>query len=161
MRLFLTVQRNKCEFTPPGFPSRRAGNYLAEDAAKCDQYVSGDAALGAHPELHARLYPTAGDHPGCRTYYALVCRTTLGAYLRTTTVVSRGCVDLDSGTPVFPAHADGRPNTRELAPIPAISPPAPYHGLVVENRAPIRFREFIVFHGEYAYPEYLLAYKRV
>ena len=85
----------------------------------------------------------------------LVCRTTLGAYLRTTTFVDHGCVSLDSGAPVFPA------NKRELAPIAGLSPPAHHHGLVVENRAPIRFREFIVFHGEYVYPEYLLAYRRI
>ena len=58
------------------------------------------------------------------------------------------------GAPVFPA------NPRELARIAGLAPPAHHHGLVVENQGGIRFREFLVFHGEYAYPEYLLAYKR-
>ncbi len=52
-------------------------------------------------------------------------------------------------------------NTREVAPIPGTSPPSPHHGVVVENHGGIRFREFVTFHGEYAYPEYLLAYTRV
>ena len=60
-----------------------------------------------------------------------------------------------------PRRGRGGLNTKELGPIPSISLPAPHHGLVVENHAPIRFREFIVFHGEYVYPEYLLAYRRV
>jgi len=134
------------------------GNYLAEDAGKCDQYVTNDPAFGAEPELHKRLYPGgAAEHPG-KVYYVLVCRTTLGAYLRTRTWVSAagGCVSLDTGARVFPA------NNRELSLIPGVSPPAHHHGLVVEKGGPsgIRFREFLVFHGEYAYPEYLLAYRR-
>ena len=135
--------------------------------------MSGDAALGAHPELHARLYPTAptvdpaGGHPGGRVYYAFVCRATLGAYARTATFVRNGATSLDGAAglkngvgSVFPPDGYGGLNTKELGPIPSISPPAPHHGLVVENRALIRFREILVFHGEYAYPEYLLAYRR-
>ena len=112
-----------------------------------------DAAFNAQPELHARLYPTAAGHPQA-VYYVLVCRATLGALVRTATPAP-GCVGLDTGAPVFPV------NTRELAPIPGLSPPTHHHGLVFDPpRDATRFREFILFHGEYAYPEYLLAYHR-
>ncbi len=130
------------------------GNYLAEDAGKCDQYVLGDGAFGSQPELHKRLYRNSADHPG-RVYYMLVCRTTMGAYLRTVNFKGSGCVSLDNPpVKVFPV------NERELANIRDLTPPAPHHGLVIETSGGFRFREFIVFHGEYAYPEYLLAFKR-
>ena len=62
---------------------------MAEDAGKCDQYVAGDGAFGGRLEgLHQRLYGAAQDHPG-RVYYLLVCRTTMGSYLRTATPVPR------------------------------------------------------------------------
>ena len=37
-----------------------------------------------------------------------------------------------------------------------------YHSLIVERDQGLRYREFILFHGEYVYPEYLLllAYRR-
>jgi len=121
------------------------GNYLAEDAAKCDQYVTSDAAFGGDlEELHERLYPGGqAEHPD-KVYYLLLCRTTLGVCLRTRTFVRNGCVSLDTGSKVFPS------STRELALIAGVSPPVHHHGLVVENGGPagIRFREFAVFHGE-------------
>ena len=138
-----------------------AGNYLAEDAAKCDQYVSGDAALGAHPELHAS---TPGGGSTTRSCAARPWGPTLAPRPSSGTARRASTGPRASGTGSarsFPPDGHGGLNTKELAPIPAISPPAPHHGLVVENRDPIRFREFLVFHGEYAYPEYLLAYKRV
>lgn len=50
---------------------------------------------------------------------------------------------------------------RELAPIPNVQPPIPYHSLIAEKgRGLVRYREFILFHGEYVLPEFLLAYHR-
>lgn len=64
------------------------GIYLAEDAAKCDQYVrSADRAWkpadepALHP-LHDILYETAGEHPG-DVHYLFLCRVVLGYTLRT------------------------------------------------------------------------------
>jgi hypothetical protein len=48
----------------------------------------------------------------------------------------------------------------ELVVVPSTS--TNYHSLVVETGGSIqRFREFVVFHGEYVYPEFVVAYKRV
>ena len=36
-----------------------------------------------------------------------------------------------------------------------------HHSLIAELGSSIgRFREFVLFHGEYVYPEYLIAYQR-
>jgi hypothetical protein len=49
---------------------------------------------------------------------------------------------------------------RELVPIPGF-PRLRYHSLLAETGESIkRFREFVVFHGNYVYPEYVVAYKR-
>ena len=61
---------------------------------------------------------------------------------------------METGEPLFP-HT-----FRELAHIPNVSPPMNYHSLIVERDRGLRHREFILFHGEYVYPEYLLAYRR-
>ena len=64
---------------------------------------------------------------------------------------------MDTGRPVFPQNI-----RRELAAIPRVSPPLHYHSLVVElGRSVTRYREFVLFHSERVYPEYLIAYQRV
>ena len=64
-------------------------------------------------------------------------------------------MQIDTGVPLFPV------GFRELATIPNVSPPTNYHSLVAELGLDIvRYREFIVFHGEYVCPQYLLAYHR-
>ena len=53
---------------------------------------------------------------------------------------------------------------RELVPLPGTEDgyPIHYHSLIVETGANImRFREFVVMHGDYVYPEYIVAYRRV
>ena len=145
------------------------GNYLAEDAGKNDQYVSHDPRGGAYPELHARIYSASAPHPDEKVYYLLVCRTTMGAFVRTTTKLTPGGVDarnlrsLDNPSEKIFPH-----NTRELGPIAGIKPSVLHHGLVVERedkdahpKSNLRYREFLVFHGDYAYPEYLIAYQRL
>ena len=50
---------------------------------------------------------------------------------------------------------------RELAAIPGVAPPTSYHSLVAElGKDIVRYREFVLFHGDYVCPEYLIAYHR-
>ena len=59
---------------------------------------------------------------------------------------------------------------RELVALPDIKQDEPihHHSLVVELNPPqayqgggvARFREFVTFHGEYTYPDFVVAYKR-
>ena len=52
---------------------------------------------------------------------------------------------------------------RELVPLPGTEETYPihYHSLVVETGMHVqRFREFVVMHGDYAYPEFIVAYRR-
>ena len=57
-------------------------------------------------------------------------------------------------------------NARELVKVPApekqrASAAVNYHSLVVETGGSVkRFREFVVFHREYVYPEFVVAYQR-
>ena len=60
------------------------GTYLAEDAAKIDQYLKQDTEWrGNKPDhelhnLHKKLYEVGVKH-AAHVYYALVCRAALGA----------------------------------------------------------------------------------
>jgi hypothetical protein len=132
------------------------GVYLAEDAAKTDQYGEPDRSFdstGSNSALHRRLYPQAGRHPGS-VFYVLVCRTPLGHPARTQQS-KQHAKHMDTGEKLFPI------SYRELAEIPNVQPPIFYHSLIAElGRAVIRYREFIIFHGERVCPEYLLAYQR-
>mmetsp|Transcript_72411 Transcript_72411/g.172572 ORF Transcript_72411/g.172572 Transcript_72411/m.172572 type:complete len:723 (+) Transcript_72411:107-2275(+) len=126
------------------------GNYFAEDAAKSDQYVTEDERQGAFPDLHNHLY-TSTVHPGS-VFYIFVCRAVLGHLCRTKDAKT----DLDSGATLWSSHL------RELSIIPGSSPSEPHHALLAEvGGAVMRFREFILFHGDRVYPEYLIAYQRV
>jgi hypothetical protein len=51
---------------------------------------------------------------------------------------------------------------RELDTVAGVSPPVHHHSLLAPDPTPpsVRYREFIVFHSDYIYPEYLLAYQR-
>lgn len=154
----LTILQNGCNmrFSTGNFGS---GTYLAEDAGKADQYVSRDT--GEDPlleELHTRLYRKDGklvSHPG-NVYYVLLVRNIMGYFVRT--LSGDGATkDMDWQEPVY-ATAD----KRELATIPNVVPPVHYHCLQVETGAAVkRYREFVQFHEQRTYPEYLLAYQRV
>lgn len=129
------------------------GTYFAEDAGKNDQYVKVDAQYQGS-DLHKRLYDSASDHPGS-VYYILACRVALGCHVRTHNFGNGAC-SVDDNMPVFPV------SFRELATVPNVSPPVHYHSLVADIiDVGYRYREFIVFHQEFIYPEYLLAYQRV
>ena len=134
------------------------GSYFADDAGKIDQYCVRDEQYVRGNDLHTRLYPSqAGGqrHPG-NVFYVLVCRVLRGHHLRTCAHGPKAN-SLDA-----PQHAVFPRSYRELTEVPGVTPPVQYHSLQVEKNGPIkwRFREFIIFHSEYAYPEYLLAYQR-
>ena len=131
------------------------GTYLAEDAGKNDQYVAVDAAYDGTSELHKRLYGHGVQHPG-KVFYLLVCRVALGHQVRTTQY-GRSAKSMDGGFPVFPI------SFRELSDVPGVSPPVRYHSLLADVMPPhgsMRYREYIVFHSELIYPEYVIAYQR-
>lgn len=129
--------------------------YFAEDAGKNDQYVQEDTDYEKDGEicsLHKRLYPDPREHPGF-VYYIIVCRVCLGFPVRT----QDGIVSMDDGSVVFPKHG----HQRELSSVAHVTPPVTYHSLIAETGEKVkRFREFILPHGEFIYPEYLLAYHR-
>lgn len=63
---------------------------------------------------------------------------------------------MDTRKPIFPNG-----NTRELSVVDGVSPPVFHHSLLAElGGALLRYREFVTFHGEYVYPEFLIAYQR-
>ena len=141
------------------------GIYFAEDAGKSDQYVQCDKCMGEFPELHKQLYTeTCSSHCG-KVQYILVCRVILGHHLRTfeRRQHHRSPTSIDDANgvlKVFPV------TPRELAQIPGTTG-VTHHSLLVESRASgfpqsdvDRFREIVIFHGDYCYPEYLLAYQR-
>jgi len=143
------------------------GTYLAEDAAKMDQYVISDKKDDAKMNhLHECLYTSQGmDHPG-KVYYAFACRTILGfpAFTKdgkTTSECIVGNAFLPSGQPVFAGSDE-----RELAAIPEVHPLIPYHSMVVEcgpaaqGYALQRHREFVITHATQILPEFLVAYRR-
>jgi len=134
-----------------------AGTYLAEDAGKTDQYVTKDAGFGqvdSLKELHRRLYHGGVSHP-TDVYYVFVVRTVMGRFVRS----QQGdpdATDMDHASRVYATE-----NRRELAPIPDVSPPTHYHGLLGELGPSLsRYREFVQFNAYRLFPEYLLAYHR-
>jgi hypothetical protein len=135
------------------------GNYFAEDAGKCDQYTKMDMQLNAGEALHKRLYSQDVPHPG-KVFYIFVCRVARGYHVRTEKMNPPSKIaeykSADTGQPVFPV------NDRELSPVLNIpSPPKIlHHSLLADVLKTMRYREFIVFHSDYIYPEYLLAYQR-
>ena len=58
------------------------GNYMAEDAGKNYQYVASDEKYGAFAELHSRIYSPSHCHSNEKLYYILVCRATMGSFVR-------------------------------------------------------------------------------
>jgi hypothetical protein len=131
------------------------GSYLAEDAGKNDQYTKLDLQYDGSSELHKRLYAQGARHHPGKVFYILVCRVALGHQVRTQQA-GRDATSTDTGRRVFPI------SFRELDTVAGVSPPVHHHSLRAPDPTPsqVRYREFIVFHSEYIYPEYLLAYQR-
>lgn len=158
------------------------GIYFGENVEKVDQYTGeSDRAHASECSaeekgqwmdvLHEELYLSADDHPG-DVCYILVCRVAMGYSIRTNSRVwnsatgsyEQQCVALDgegasANKLVFATNA-----MRELVPLPGFEEAYPihYHSLIVETGGNVvRFREFVVMHGDYIYPEYIVAYRRV
>lgn len=140
------------------------GIYFAEDCAKNDQYVIGDAPFGSHHELHNALFPAGGEFSFPKTpykaYYLILCRVIVGYAVNVTCTDSERRTMINNhhaGQPIFPDDGE-----RELANIPGIeNPPMRYHCLIAsKGGAIVRFREFCQFHGNRVYPEYLICYSR-
>ena len=129
------------------------GVYLAEDAGKTDQYVSADSAYDPSNELHKRLYDETMPHPE-DVFYVLVVRAALGFPVRTQHM-GEGATSMDNGAPIFPV------NYRELSAVPGVSPPIFHHSLIAElGEEIVRYREFVLFHSDYAHIDYVIAYHR-
>ena len=80
------------------------------------------------------------------------CRALLGCSIRT----QDGNTDLDC-----PGRSVWSSPKRELGAVAGSSPPVLHHSLVAETGGKIaRFREFVMYHGDRIYPEYLVAYQR-
>lgn len=126
------------------------GTYLAEDAAKIDQYLTKDPEWkGNAPEhelhgLHKKLYETGVKH-ATDVYYALVCRVALGALA----VTKDGKTCIKTGEPIF---TDGRREALKEG----------KGGLLAELGGKVtRFREFVIFDPAALSIHYLVALKRV
>lgn len=132
------------------------GSYLCEDASKADQYVEPDPKFNADSELHKRLFIACHERHEGNLCYLFVVRTTMGAFAMTQDGAS---IQGKPGQHVFALDGQSR---RELANIPGTNPPVTFHGLLV-NTGPnhTRFKEFVQFHGDRCYPEYLVAFRRV
>mmetsp|Transcript_17786 Transcript_17786/g.27487 ORF Transcript_17786/g.27487 Transcript_17786/m.27487 type:complete len:187 (-) Transcript_17786:560-1120(-) len=119
------------------------GTYFADDAGKSDQYVMPDQSYNQRDPLHG-LLGYHNDFPGT-VYYCFVTRVMLGCSKR----YNRGGV-----------FATGRES--ELEAIPESDPATPFHSLVVRKEVSgFRYDEYVIFHSDLTYPEYLLAYERV
>jgi serine/threonine protein kinase len=126
------------------------GSYFADDAGKIDQYVGEDQQYDGTSLLHQGLYSNSDSHPG-HVFYALVFRVTLGHSVHYADKKEECFNQIGENT-----------NRRELCNIPNTDPPTPYHSLFAEGtRVKYRFNEYVVFHSDLTYPEYLLAYQRV
>eukprot|EP00900_Chrysochromulina_parva_P004800 jgi/Chrpa1/14320/Chrysochromulina_OHIO_Genome00005617-RA len=144
------------------------GVYLAEDAGKTDQYVSPDSAYDPSSELHKWLYSETVPHPE-DVLYVLVVRAALGFPVRTQRTLDNSkkakhshdlragrVKSMDDGTPIFPV------NCRELPAVPGVTPPiCCHHSLIAElGQDIVRYREFVLFHGDYVHVDYVIAYHR-
>jgi len=140
------------------------GSYFAEDPAKHDRTIKGDTALGAHPELHRRLFPSGGEYRfpeyPFKCYYLILCRVLMGYTVRVKCVSAKKKEMYNIESPEDPIFATS--DQRELASIPGIeNPPMFYHSLVAELGGDVyRFRDICQFHASRVYPEYLIGFTR-
>jgi hypothetical protein len=142
------------------------GVYLAEDAGKTDQYVGLDSAYDPSSELHKLLYSETVPHP-VDVFYVLVVRAALGFPVRTQHTLDNSdeanthalraarVTSMDNGAPIFPV------NCRELSAVPGVMPTIYHHSLIAElGQDIVRYREFVLFHGDYVHIDYVIAYHR-
>eukprot|EP00435_Cladocopium_sp_Y103_P010788 s3559_g2.t2 len=125
------------------------GSYLAEDAAKVDQYLTKDPVWKGHaPEhelhsLHKKLYERGVKHAN-DVYYALVCRAALGEMV----------VTQDGETAVTGENIFKDPSRSALK-------GGKFSILAEVGKKVKRFREFVVFDPAALNIDFLVALKRV
>jgi hypothetical protein len=127
-----------------------AGSYFSDDAGKADQYVTGDKMYNAAKVLHQRLYSDSSGHPG-NIFYVFVVRVTLGHSVK----------HAEKGDQCFNPISKIGNTWRELANIP--NHDRPYNSLFAAAGAGntrYSYNEYVIFHSDQTYPEYLLAYHR-
>jgi hypothetical protein len=143
------------------------GTYLAEDAAKADQYCTVDAAFcgnnAALRPLHNKLYAKNVKHGG-DVFYALVCRAVLGAPASTRdgrTVLAAGGAGASDGGVGAGAGGASAASTRLFENAERRSLAGGAHALLAEKGDVItRFREVVVFNPAAIDVVYLVALKR-
>ena len=127
-----------------------AGSYFSDDAGKVDQYVDRDETYNAAKALHQRLYSDSSRHPG-DVFYVFVVRVTLGHSVK----------HAESGDQCFNPKSKMGGTWRELSNIP--NHDTPYNSLFAAAGAgttKFRYNEYVIFHSDQTYPEYVLAYHR-
>ncbi|CAE7299658.1 ODA11 [Symbiodinium natans] len=141
------------------------GAYLAEDAAKADQYAvplepSSSEKMAA--DIRSKLFTDCGlGIPQEDVYFMLVCKVVLGFPLYTqdgeTAMASPPTeTRLIPGATIFANSRKG-----ELVQVEHLSPPVRYHALIAEkHRLLKRFREFVIYDGKGILPAYIVAYER-
>ena len=129
----------------------------------CVREVTWAGLLCPSPELATTPAPSpspAGARPANpNVFYAIICRAALGHFVAT----SDGETSLPSrpGEKPHPIFAKGT-SKRELAPIPESPRGTLYHSMCVQIGGKVkRHREFVVFHSDRIYPEYVVAFNRV
>eukprot|EP01062_Namystynia_karyoxenos_P070128 TRINITY_DN65501_c0_g1_i1.p1 TRINITY_DN65501_c0_g1~~TRINITY_DN65501_c0_g1_i1.p1 ORF type:complete len:433 (+),score=109.51 TRINITY_DN65501_c0_g1_i1:71-1300(+) len=120
--------------------------YLAEDLGKSDQYCRPSSTVP--PAVSEMLY--GRSEPPTGLCYAFVCRAVCGY-----PVVTEDCCQRLGGGPIWANHL-----SRELATVGGAG--ERYTSARIERGGKLcRYREFVFFHGELVYPEYLIAYRRM
>ena len=143
------------------------GTYFAETPAKNDQYTTPDRGSQTDPkirELHKHLYHDKRP-PHVDVQYILVCRVLMGACIET---AAKGKGKGKNVQMIRKKPAPTRGNVwakdnKELAQvIEHMEPPVHFHGMAVHTSPDglQRHREFLQYHQDRIYPEYLLAYHR-
>jgi len=118
------------------------GLYFADDAGKSDKYVEEDERYDEANALHQQLYRDSSSHPGS-VFYLFVFRVTLGHSVKYVEETE------DCFSPMS--------RRRELKNIPNAETPTPYHSLVAGHQN--SYKEYVIFHSDQTYPEYLLAFQ--
>mmetsp|Transcript_18741 Transcript_18741/g.34725 ORF Transcript_18741/g.34725 Transcript_18741/m.34725 type:complete len:1228 (+) Transcript_18741:202-3885(+) len=146
------------------------GSYFGESAKTSNFYADGNLDLkkGQFPELHKMLYSNEADHPNGvdkdprAVHYMMLCRVIMGKFAKYRgEMTSQSSLNSDDGRPLY--HKYARPR-EELNTISGVKPELHYHSLMAQKPPGTMGinaqNEIIMFHDEYVYPEYVIAYHR-
>ena len=138
----------------PGFSNRGRfgqGVYFADDAAKIDMYAKLDPRWdkeGPLGDLHQRLYQGC-KHP-TRVRYALISRVVLGRCVKT--VDGKTVHRRDNPSPLF---VDEKLKNKLVN-----FPDGQGASSLIAEHPRLPFREYVIFHPDQIFTEYLVAYQR-